>query len=88
MVEWLAGPEYDNFHGKQKKLVLAHCGQIDPEDIDAYLAVGGYQAARKGPVFDESEEVILEIKSSGLRGRGGAGFPTGIKWEALPPFPG
>lgn len=82
VASWLAGPEYDNFHGKQKKLVLAHCGQIDPENIDAYLAVGGYQAAKKALSSMSPEEVILEIKSSGLRGRGGAGFPTGIKWEA------
>lgn len=85
---WLAGPEYDNFHGKQKKLVLAHCGQIDPEDIEAYLAVGGYQSAMKALSSLTPDQVILEIKASGLRGRGGAGFPTGIKWEACRRSPG
>lgn len=80
--EWLTGPEYDTFHGKQQKVVLGHCGQIDPEEISAYLAVGGYEAARKALFSMSPEAVIAEIKQSGLRGRGGAGFPTGIKWEA------
>jgi NADH-quinone oxidoreductase subunit F len=79
--DWLAGAEYETFHQKQKKLVLSHCGQIDPEDIDAYLKVGGYQAAQKAFSSMLPEQIIKEIKESGLRGQGGAGFPTGIKWE-------
>jgi NADH-quinone oxidoreductase subunit F len=86
--EWLTGPEYETFHGKQQKVVLAHCGQIDPEEIEAYMAVGGYQAAKKTLFFMSPDEVIEEIKQSGLRGRGGAGFPTGIKWEACRRVPG
>jgi NADH-quinone oxidoreductase subunit F len=86
--EWLTGSEYDTFHGKQQKVVLAHCGQIDPEEIDAYLTVGGYQAAQKALFSMSPDEVIEEIKQSGLRGRGGAGFPTGIKWEACRRAPG
>ncbi len=88
IAEWQVGPEYATFHGKQKKLVLVHCGQIDPEDIEAYLSVGGYQAAEKALTALQPEEIIAEIKASGLRGRGGAGFPTGFKWEACRRSPG
>ncbi len=81
VAEWLAGEDYDAFNRKQVKVVLADCGQIDPEEIDAYLAAGGYDAARDVLNNWYPEEVIEEIKLSGLRGRGGAGFPTGLKWE-------
>ena len=81
VAEWLAGPEYDRFHQKQKKIVLSQCGLIDPEDLEAYLAVEGYRGAEKALTSMTPEQVILEVKNSGLRGRGGAGFPTGIKWE-------
>jgi len=77
----LVGPEYKNFHSKQKKVLLANCGNIDPEDVDAYLATGGYKAAEKVISGMVPDEVIKEIKNSGLRGRGGAGFATGLKWE-------
>ena len=79
--EWLVDGAYDAFYRKQIKVVLSDCGRIDPEDIEAYRAVGGYEAARE--VFHSwyPEEVIEEIKQSGLRGRGGAGFPTGLKWD-------
>jgi len=79
--EWLAGPEYNNFHDKQTKVVLSHCGDIDPEDIDSYIAVGGYNAAKKAVLEMTPEEIVNIIKNSNLRGRGGAGFPTGLKWE-------
>jgi len=79
--EWLAGEEYIRFHEKQTKIVLSHCGEIDPEDIDAYISVGGYEAARKAFSSMTPDEIVEMIKSSHLRGRGGAGFPTGIKWE-------
>lgn len=78
--EWLVGPEYHAFHDKQTKILLKQCGHIDPEDIDAYIKIGGYEGARK--IFSlEPSEVIEEVRASGLRGRGGAGFLTGLKWE-------
>jgi NADH-quinone oxidoreductase subunit F len=79
--EWLTGDSYDSFHRHQAKLLLKHCGFIDPESIDAYMEVGGYKGARHA-ISMNPEEVIDMIKKSGLRGRGGAGFPTGLKWEA------
>ena len=78
--EWLVGPEYHAFHDKQTKILLKQCGHIDPEDIDAYVAIEGYEGARKALSL-EPFEVIEEVRSSGLRGRGGAGFLTGLKWE-------
>jgi len=79
--EWLVDEAYETFFRKQKKIVLSDCGRIDPEDTDAYHAVGGYEAARDVLTEWTPDEVIEEIKNSGLRGRGGAGFPTGLKWE-------
>ncbi len=79
--EWLVDEAYDRFYKKQKKIVLSDCGRIDPEDTDAYHAVGGYGTARDILTEWLPGEVIEEIKASGLRGRGGAGFPTGLKWE-------
>src|SRR5690606_13572603 len=60
---------------------LANCGRINPESIHEYIAVGGYEALGKALTEMTPEEVIEEIKKSGLRGRGGAGFPTGLKWD-------
>ncbi len=79
--DYLVGADYEAFHSRQQKLVLHDCGKIDPESLDAYLAVGGYQAARKALTEMSPDAVIKEMKHAGLRGRGGAGFPTGIKWE-------
>lgn len=79
--EWVVEEEYHNFHKKQTKVVLSHCGDIDPEDIDAYIAAGGYEAAGKALTSMDPEEIVNMIKRSNLRGRGGAGFPTGLKWE-------
>ena len=70
-----------NFYKKQKRIALKNCGVINPEDIDEYLAFDGYQALEKVLTQMSPEEVIEVIKQSGLRGRGGAGFPTGKKWE-------
>jgi NADH-quinone oxidoreductase subunit F len=69
------------FYQKQRKVVLEHCGFIDPENISDYIAVGGYLALTKALNHMTPDEVLSEIKRSGLRGRGGAGFPTGKKWE-------
>jgi NADH:ubiquinone oxidoreductase subunit F (NADH-binding)/(2Fe-2S) ferredoxin/Pyruvate/2-oxoacid:ferredoxin oxidoreductase delta subunit len=80
IAEWIVEEDFHNFHERQTKVVLSLCGEIDPEDIDAYMAVGGYDSLKK--VFSMNpEETIAIIKNSGLRGRGGAGFPTGLKWE-------
>jgi len=79
--EWVVEKEYHTFHDKQTKVVLSHCGEIDPENINAYMAVGGYQAARKALTLMDPGEIVETVKRSNLRGRGGAGFPTGVKWE-------
>jgi NADH-quinone oxidoreductase subunit F len=65
----------------QNRIVLRNCGLIDPESIEEYERVGGYEALRKALFGMKPEEIIKEIKDSGLRGRGGAGFPTGLKWS-------
>jgi len=70
------------FYSKQERILLQHCGKIDPEDIDEYLSVGGYKALRSVLFEMTPDEVISEVKLSGLRGLGGAGFPTGRKWES------
>ena len=68
------------FYKKQQRIVLKNCGVINPEDIDEYIAFDGYLALEKVLKEMTPEEVIEEITKSGLRGRGGAGFPTGKKW--------
>ncbi|MDA8388133.1 MAG: NADH-quinone oxidoreductase subunit NuoF [Nitrospiraceae bacterium] len=80
--EWEVKEDYRAFHERQVKVVLADCGEIDPEDIGAYMDGGGYAALRKALSGMTPEEVIEVVKKSGIRGRGGAGFPTGVKWEA------
>ena len=70
------------FYQKQKRVVFAHNGLIDPTDIRDYIALDGYQALVKTLQTMTPEDVIAEIKASGLRGRGGAGFPTGRQWES------
>jgi NADH-quinone oxidoreductase subunit F len=70
------------FYRRQMKVVLEHCGFINPEDIAEYVAVGGYRALTQALTGMSPEEVLAEVKKSGLRGRGGAGFPTGKKWES------
>ncbi|MBO1679045.1 NADH-quinone oxidoreductase subunit NuoF [Bittarella massiliensis (ex Durand et al. 2017)] len=70
-----------NFYKQQKRVALRNCGVINPENIEEYIAMDGYQALGKALTEMTPEQVIEEIKRSGLRGRGGAGFPTGRKWE-------
>jgi NADH:ubiquinone oxidoreductase subunit F (NADH-binding)/(2Fe-2S) ferredoxin/NAD-dependent dihydropyrimidine dehydrogenase PreA subunit len=70
-----------NFFGKQLRIVLRNCGIIDPESIDDYLSVRGYEALAYVLTQMKPLDVVEEVKKSGLRGRGGAGFPTGIKWQ-------
>ncbi len=70
-----------NFYKKQKRVALRNCGVIDPENIEEYIAMDGYQALAKAVTEMTPEEVINVVKDSGLRGRGGGGFPTGLKWS-------
>lgn len=76
------------FYQKQFRIVLRNCGVINPESIDEYIARTGYKALEKALFEMTPEEIIAEMKTSGLRGRGGAGFPTGLKWEAARKSPG
>ncbi|ACL68942.1 NADH-quinone oxidoreductase subunit NuoF [Halothermothrix orenii] len=80
------GEAYSNekeipFYANQNRIALSNCGNIDPEDLDDYLAHGGYKALSKALLEMSPEEVCKEVTESGLRGRGGGGFPTGKKWE-------
>ena len=70
-----------NFYKHQHRIALRNCGVIDPENIDEYLAFDGYKALEKALTKMTREQVIEEILKSGLRGRGGGGFPTGLKWK-------
>jgi NADH-quinone oxidoreductase subunit F len=76
-------PRYSDitFYAQQERIILRNCGHINPERISDYLDRGGYQSLKRVLFMMKPEEVIEEIKRSGLRGRGGAGFPTGVKWE-------
>ena len=75
-----AGEDYEQFFAGQTRIVLENCGEIDPEDIEDYIVHGGYEALKKALEIPP-EKVVEEVKNSGLRGRGGGGFPTGRKWE-------
>jgi len=70
----------------EKRIVLRNSGIIDPENIDEYLGAGGYEAWEKALLNMKPEEIIAEVKKSGLRGRGGAGFPAGLKWSFTAPI--
>ena len=74
-----------DFYKKQLRIALRNCGVIDPENIDEYIAMDGYKAIAKALTEMTPQQVIDEIKKSGLRGRGGAGFPTGVKWGFAAP---
>jgi NADH-quinone oxidoreductase subunit F len=90
--EWIVQSERpsedDLFFKKQRRIVLRNCGIIDPNSIDEYIAAGGYQAIRKVLNGYSPEEVIEIITASGLRGRGGGGFLTGVKWRFCRQSPG
>ena len=86
--EFAISAEDKKFVDNQVRVVLRHCGLINPELIEDYLAVGGYEATKKVVTSMTPAEVIEEIKVSGLRGRGGAGFPTWFKWNAAAQNPG
>ncbi|MEW6052993.1 MAG: NADH-ubiquinone oxidoreductase-F iron-sulfur binding region domain-containing protein [Nitrospirota bacterium] len=83
---WMVEDEFHTFHSRQKKVILSQCGEIDPEDIDDYISANGYEASRKALTSMEPREIIDTVKKSNLRGRGGGGFPTGLKWELASRF--
>lgn len=83
-----AKPYYNQFVDAQMRVVMTGCGQIDPDSIDAYKAEDGFKAIEKCVKSMKPEEVIEEVKKSGLRGRGGGGFPTGMKWSFCKASPG
>lgn len=76
------------FFGKQVRNVFAHLGRIDPTQIDEYIAAGGYAALCKALTTMDPEEIINQVEASGLRGRGGGGFPAGKKWRSCRDAPG
>jgi bidirectional [NiFe] hydrogenase diaphorase subunit len=71
------------FFQRQKKIVLENCGAIDPERIEDYIAAGGYRALLQALTEMTQQQIISEVTTSGLRGRGGAGYPTGLKWSTV-----
>ena len=77
----ISDAKHMDFYKKQMRIALRNCGFIDPENIDEYIGRDGYAALAKCLTEMTPEEVIEEMKNSGLRGRGGAGFPTGLKWQ-------
>lgn len=91
--EWLVyasgGKTADSdFIDKQQRIILNNCGVINPENIDSYLSIDGYKAIEKAVIHMSPEQVIKEIQISGLRGRGGGGFPTATKWDYARSSPG
>jgi bidirectional [NiFe] hydrogenase diaphorase subunit len=91
LLDSLDGPPVSHLHcptdvpffQRQKKIVLENCGAIDPERIEDYIAAGGYRALLQVLTEMTQQQVIGEITASGLRGRGGAGYPTGLKWSTV-----
>ncbi len=75
------GPAEIPFYARQNRIVLGDCGRIDPEDLREYIAGGGYEAARRAYREMSDEDICRTLIDSGLRGRGGGGFPTGMKWD-------
>ncbi len=83
-----AKPYYNTFVDQQMRIVMTGCGQINPESLDAYLSEDGFKAVEKCVKQMTPASVIDEVKKSGLRGRGGGGFPTGMKWSFCAATPG
>jgi NADH-quinone oxidoreductase subunit F len=83
-----AKPYYNTFVDQQMRVVMTGCGQIDPDSLEAYLEEDGFKAIEKCVKGMKPSEVIDEVKKSGLRGRGGGGFPTGMKWSFCAASPG
>jgi NADH-quinone oxidoreductase subunit F len=83
-----AKPYYNTFVDQQMRVVMTGCGQIDPDSLDAYLEEDGFKAIEKCVKTMKPAEVTDEVKKSGLRGRGGGGFPTGLKWSFCAASPG
>ncbi len=83
----LQGDLQHPFFARQLRVVREHSGIINPEDIDEYLAIGGYQALHQALLELTPAQVVEEITRSGLRGRGGAGYPTGLKWATVAKMP-
>ncbi len=83
-------PSYDEiaFYKKQHRLVLANCGHINPDSIEEYIGADGYEGLAKAILTMTPEQVVEEMKKTGLRGRGGGGFPTGMKWMFCSKSPG
>ncbi len=79
--EAISDSKHMNFYKKQERIALRNCGFIDPHDIEEYIARDGYAALAKALTEMTRDQVIAEVKDSGLRGRGGGGFLTGLKWE-------
>jgi bidirectional [NiFe] hydrogenase diaphorase subunit len=73
----------DDFFSHQVKVVLENCGTVDPESLEDYVAAGGYEALSKAVTAMTPDDVVGEVVRSGLRGRGGAGYPTGLKWRTV-----
>ena len=79
--ERIAEGENMEFYKKQQRIALRNCGLIDPENIEEYFGNRGYQALGKIITKQAPQDVINEVKLAGIRGRGGGGFPTGLKWQ-------
>lgn len=88
VLDWTISGQDKEALSRQTRIALRNCGNIDPEEIDQYMEIGGYKSAERCIKELTPEQVIEEIKVSGLRGRGGAGFPTWFKWDAARKSPG
>ncbi|MBE9099506.1 NuoF family protein [Vacuolonema iberomarrocanum] len=84
----IKGDAQHPFFARQMKIVRQHSGKVDPERIESYIALGGYQSLFKVLYEMEPVDVVGEIQQSGLRGRGGGGYPTGLKWATVAKMPG
>lgn len=82
------GDSQHPFFSRQMRIVRQHTGKVDPERVEEYIAVGGYQSLYKAIYEMTPTEVVNEISNSGLRGRGGGGYPTGLKWATVAKMPG